>query len=176
MICSGSKAFVWGFDYFCGMKSLRHIVWCFALPILFACAKRPLPISEEVMQYDSGIASLQRDSLIQELPYFFQVAQRLEALPDDMDSAAIQLTAQAYSQMAFAVRMKMENNAEIDALQRVASYQERLADTLGLMRSWLGLAGGIRGVERTRLRTGLSQSGLALHRHPDRCRNLSAIP
>lgn len=161
------------------MKSLHHIVWCFALPILFACAKRPLPISEEEMQqakiqYDSGVASLQRDSLMQGLPYFFQVAQRLEPLSDDMDSAAMQLTAQAYSQMAFAFRMKMENNAEIDALQRVASYQERLADMLGLMRSWLGR--GIRGLERTRLRAGLSQSGLALHRHRDRCRNLYASP
>lgn len=76
MICSGSEAFVLGFDFFCGMKSLHHIVWCFALPILFACAKRPLPISEEEMQqakiqYDSGVASLQRDSLMQGLPYFF---------------------------------------------------------------------------------------------------------
>ena len=39
------------------------------------------------------------------------------------------------------LRMKMENNAEIDALQWAASYQERMADTLGLMQSWLGLAG-----------------------------------
>ena len=65
----------------------------------------------------------------------------MEVLPEDMDSAAMQLTAKAYSQLAFVLRIKMENNAEIDALQQAANYQERMADTLGLMRSWLGLAG-----------------------------------
>ena len=62
-----------------------------------------------------------------------QVVDGLEVLPEDMDSAAMQLTAQAYSQKAFVLRMKMENNAEIDALQWAASYQERMADTPRLM-------------------------------------------
>lgn len=92
-------------------------------------------------QYDSAFRLLQADSLRQAFPLLLQVADGLEVLPEDMDSAAMQLTAQAYSQMAFVLRMKMENNAEIDALQRAVSYQERMADTLGLMQSWLGLAG-----------------------------------
>lgn len=58
-----------------------------------------------------------------------------------MDSAAMQLTAQAYSQMAYVFRLKMENHAEVDALRRAADYQGRLGDTLGLLRSWFGLAG-----------------------------------
>jgi DNA-binding CsgD family transcriptional regulator len=147
-----SEAFVSSFDYFCAMKSLRHIVWCFVLLLLFACAKHPIPISEEAVQqaqiqYDSGVVCLQCDSLRQGLPYFFRVADGLEMLPEDMDSAAMQLTAQAYSQMAFVFRMKMENNAEIDALRRAMGYQERIADTPWLMQSWLSLAGAFQVLE-----------------------------
>ena len=84
---------------------------------------------------------LEQDSLMSAFPLFLKVAESLEVLPEDMDSAAMQLTAQAYSQMACVLRLKMENHAEVDALRRAADYQGRLGDTLGLLRSWFGLAG-----------------------------------
>ena len=131
---------------FAPMKPLRHILRLFVLFCVISCEHMPQHATPEGLQeaekqYESGFICLQQDSLMQAFPHFIQVAEKLEYLPEDMDSAAMQLTAQAYSQMAFVLRMKMENNAEIDALQRAASYQERMADTLGLMQSWLGLAG-----------------------------------
>ena len=128
------------------MKSLKRIVLFSLLFSVLACGKMPKNTSigdlqNAQCQYDSAFRLLQADSLRQAFPLLLQVADELEVLPEDMDSAAMQLTAHVYSQMAFVLRVKMENNAEIDALQQAMNYQERLADTLGLMRSWLGLAG-----------------------------------
>lgn len=128
------------------MRTAWRIVLFFALLFCLACGETTgqhstKSVQEAQCQYDSVFLLLQSDSLRQAFPLLLQVVDGLEVLPEDMDSAAMHLTAQAYSQMAFVLRMKMENNAEIDALQRTASYQERMADTLGLMQSWLGLAG-----------------------------------
>lgn len=128
------------------MKYLRYIIGLGLLLVMAACGKTPQRVSPEVMeeaqcQYDSACFLLQSDSLSQAFPLLLQVADRVEGLPEDMDSAAMRLAAQAYLQMAYVFRMNMENNAEIDALRRAMGYQERLADTLVLIPSWLGLAG-----------------------------------
>ena len=131
---------------FAAMKWLRHIVGLGLLLAMVACGKTPQRVSPEVLeeaqcQYDQAYSLLQSDSLSQAFPLLLQVAEKLESLPEDMDSAAMRLAAQAYLQMAYVFRMNMENNAEVDALRRGIGYQERLADTCALSPSWLGLAG-----------------------------------
>ena len=128
------------------MRTAWRIVSFSALLFCLACGKTTGRHSASVLQeaqhqYDSASRLLQSDSLKQAFPLLLQVADKVETLPEDMDSAAMQLTVQAYSQMAFVFRMKMENNAEIDALRRATGYQEQLADTLRLMHSWFGMAG-----------------------------------
>ena len=83
-----------------------------ALLACSACGRMPKQaltkdLQEAQIQYDSGFRMLEQDSLMSAFPLFIKVAERLEVLPDDMDSAAMQLTAKAYSQMAYVFRLKM---------------------------------------------------------------------
>ena len=95
---------------------------------------------EAQCQYDSACRLLQADSLNQAFPLLLQVADKLEVLPEDMDSAAMQLTSQAYVQMAHVFKLYIEDNAEIDALKRALYYQKRVNDISLTMHANLELA------------------------------------
>jgi hypothetical protein len=127
------------------MKQLRHIIYCLALLPLFACSNRTNAISAEETQqaqnqYDSGVVCLQNDSLMEALPHFFEAANSLERLPEDMTKDEMLLTSKAYFQMANVFRPKMETNAEIDALRQALRYQTVIPDTAWIIKSSLQLA------------------------------------
>ena len=90
--------------------------------------------------YDSGFVRLQQDSMMGAFPYFIQVAQKLEYLPEDMTNEEKFLASRAYYQMAYVFRRKMANNAEIDALRWALAYQRMVQDTTWIVRSSLELA------------------------------------
>lgn len=97
-------------------------------------------MKEAQCQYDSACRLLQTDSLKQALPMLLQAAGKLEVLPEDMDSAAVQLSSQAYVQMAHVFKLYIEDNAEIDALKRALYYQRMVNDTSLTMHANLELA------------------------------------
>ena len=90
--------------------------------------------------YDSGFVRLQQDSMMGAFPYFIQVAEKLEYLPEDMTNEEKLLASRAYYQMAYVFRRKMANNAEIDALRWALAYQRMVQDTTWMVRSSLELA------------------------------------
>lgn len=127
------------------MKSLRYIFGLGLLLAVLACGRMPQYISVEGLEeaqcrYDSACRLLQDDSLKQALPLLLQVADKLEVLPEDMDSTAMQLTSQAYVQMAHVFKSYIEDNAEIDALKRALYYQRMVNDTSLTMHANLELA------------------------------------
>ena len=127
------------------MKWLRCILGLGLLFAVLACGRMPHHILAEDMkeaqcQYDSACRLLQSDSLKQALPLLLQMAGKLEVLPEDMDSAAMQLTSQAYVQMAHVFKLYIEDNAEIDALKRALYYQRMVNDTSLTMHANLELA------------------------------------
>ena len=77
------------------------------------------------------------------LPHFFEVANNLERLPEDMTDEEMLLASKAYYQMAQVFRQKMENNAEIDVLRRALDYQKKVCDTTWVIHSSLQLAGSL---------------------------------
>ena len=127
------------------MKWLRCILGLGVLLAVMACGRMQHHVSAEDMkeaqcQYDSACRLLQSDSLKQALPLLLQMAGKLEVLPEDMDSAAMQLTSQAYVQMAHVFKLYIEDNAEIDALKRALYYQRMVNDTSLTMHANLELA------------------------------------
>lgn len=127
------------------MKPFVRIVSFVVLLSVFACGKQGGVSRQEAMQqaqasYQSGFECLQSDSLLQALPYFFQVSEALERLPADMTAEELLLTSRAYYQMAYVFRQKMENNAEIEVLRRALAYQKRIDDTTWTTRTSLQLA------------------------------------
>jgi len=130
---------------FAGMKWLRCILGLGLLLAVLACGRMTHHVSAEDMKeaqcrYDSACRLLQADSLKQALPLLLQMAGKLEVLPEDMDSAAVQLTSQAYVQMAHVFKLYIEDNAEIDALKRALYYQRMVNDTSLTMHANLELA------------------------------------
>ncbi|MBR2771918.1 MAG: hypothetical protein IKD78_07890, partial [Bacteroidales bacterium] len=127
------------------MKAFRHTLGLFVLLCMIACERMPQHASPEDLEeakahYDSGFVCLQQDSLMQALPYFIQVAEKLEYLPEDMTDEEMLLASRAYYQMAYVFRWKMASNTEIDALQWALAYQRRVQDTTWIVRSSLELA------------------------------------
>lgn len=127
------------------MKWLRCILGLGLLLAVLACGRMTHHVSAEDMkeaqcQYDSACRLLQSDSLKQALPMLLQAAGKLEVLPEDMDSAAVQLSSQAYVQMAHVFKLYIEDNAEIDALKRALYYQRMVNDTSLTMHANLELA------------------------------------
>ena len=61
-------------------------------------------LQEAQAHYDSGFVRLQQDSMMGAFPYFIQVAQKLEYLPEDMTNEEKLLASRAYYQMAFGER------------------------------------------------------------------------
>ncbi len=130
---------------FAAMKAFRHTLGLFVLLCMIACERMPQHASPEDLEeakahYDSGFVCLQQDSLMQALPYFIQVAEKLEYLPEDMTDEEMLLASRAYYQMAYVFRWKMASNTEIDALQWALAYQRRVQDTTWIVRSSLELA------------------------------------
>lgn len=129
---------------FASMKTMRYILGLLLLSLM-ACGKMPRHASEEDLQeaknqYDSGFVRLQQDSLLQAFPYFIQVAGKLEYLPEDMTGEEMLLASRAYFQMAYVFRLKLENNAEIDALNQALYYQRIVNDSTWMFRSSQELA------------------------------------
>lgn len=127
------------------MKRSQYIMGLFVMLLVAACARVPQQASKEAFQeaqcqYDSGFQLFENKALMEAFPYFIQVAGKLEVLPEDMDSAAMQLTSQAYVQMAHVFKSYIENNAEIDALKRALYYQRMVNDTSLTMHANLELA------------------------------------
>ncbi len=134
------------------MKRYRLIVLFVATLAFSACGPRQETLPVEVVQqaqneYESGFVCLQNDCLMEALPHFFEVANCLERLPEDMTDEEMLLVSRAYYQMAHVFRVKMENNTEIDALRRALGYQEKVGDTTWLLRSSLLLAQAFRVVK-----------------------------
>lgn len=130
------------------MKVAWQIVSFFILLSCLGCGKTTGRHSTEAVQnaqieYDSGFICLQNDSLMEALPHFFAVANRLERLPEDMTEDEMLLTSKAYFQMADVFRQKMEHNAEIDALRQALRYQTVIPDTVWIIRSSLQLANAL---------------------------------
>lgn len=116
------------------MKRSQYIMGLFVMLLVAACARVPQQASKEAFQeaqcqYDSGFQLFENKALMEAFPYFIQVAGKLEVLPEDMDSAAMRLTSQAYVQMAHVFKLYIEDNAEIDALKRALYYQRMVNDT-----------------------------------------------
>ena len=127
------------------MKRSQYIMGLFVMLLVAACARVPQQASKEAFQeaqcqYDSGFQLFENKALMEAFPYFIQVAGKLEVLPEDMDSAAMQLTSQAYVQMAHVFKLYIEDNAEIDALKRALYYQRMVNDTSLTMHANLELA------------------------------------
>ena len=125
------------------MNLYRLIVLYFVSLVFSACSQRQNSLAPEAMQqaqtqYDSGYVCLQNDSLMEALPHFFEVAECLERLPEDMTDEEMLLTSRAYYQMAHVFRRKIENNAQIDALRRALYYQKMIPDTTWMI--WTGRA------------------------------------
>lgn len=130
---------------FAAMKAFRHTLGLFVLLCMIACGRMPQHATAEAMKeaqslYDSGFVCLQQDSLMQAFPYFIQVAEKLEYLPEDMTDEEMLLASRAYYQMAYVFRRKIENNAEIDALRWALAYQKKVQDTTWIVRTSLELA------------------------------------
>ena len=126
------------------MKLLRLILVLLLFSVV-ACGKMPQYASEEDLQeaqiqYDSGFQLLQSQDLMEAFPHFIQVAERLEVLPEDMDSDEKLLVSRAYYQMSFVFKRKIETNAEIDALKRALYYQRMVNDSTRVLRTTLELA------------------------------------
>lgn len=127
------------------MKRSQYIMGLFVMLLVAACARVPQQASKEAFQeaqcqYDSGFQLFENKALMEAFPYFIQVAGKLEVLPEDMDSAAMRLTSQAYVQMAHVFKLYIEDNAEIDALKRALYYQKRVNDISLTMHANLELA------------------------------------
>lgn len=127
------------------MKRSQYIMGLFVMLLVAACARVPQQASKEAFQeaqcqYDSGFQLFENKALMEAFPYFIQVAGKLEVLPEDMDSAAMRLTSQAYVQMAHVFKLYIEDNAEIDALKRALYYQRMVNDTSLTMHANLELA------------------------------------
>ena len=127
------------------MKQFRYILWFGLLFTLLSCGRMPQHASETDLQdamayYDSGFVCLQQDSLLQAIPHFIHVAGNLEYLPQDMTGEEMLLASRAYYQMAYVFRLKIESNAEIDALCWALGYQQTVQDTTWMIRSSLQLA------------------------------------
>jgi len=130
------------------VKSVRIIVGCLVLLALWGCGQQRERVADEVMQqaqteYNSGVACLKGDSLMEALPHFFEVANRLEKLPEDMTNEEKLLASKAYYQMANVFGAKMEHNAEIDALHQALGFQTAIHDTTWMVRSSLQLASAL---------------------------------
>ena len=133
------------FLIFAAMKPFHHIVVLALLFSVVACGSEPQHASPEDLQeaqthYDSGYVFLQQDSLMRAFPYFIQVAEKLEYLPEDMTDEEMLLASRAYYQMAYVFRRKIATNVEIDALQCALAYQRMVQDTTWMVRSSLELA------------------------------------
>ena len=127
------------------MKRIFSIGFLMLLLFVVACGNVHQHASSDDLQeaqahYDSGFVRLQQDSLMGAFPYFIQVAQKLEYLPEDMTNEEKLLASRAYYQMAYVFRRKMANNAEIDALRWALAYQRMVQDTTWMVRSSLELA------------------------------------
>lgn len=130
------------------MKVAWQIVSFFILLSCLGCGKTTGRHSTEALQnaqieYDSGVVCLQNDSLMEALPHFFKVANRLEKLPEDMTNEEMLLASKAYYQMANVFGAKMEHNAEIDALHQALGFQTAIHDTTWMIRSSLQLASAL---------------------------------
>ena len=130
------------------MNLYRLIVLYFVSFVFSACSQRqnflvPEAMQQAQTQYDSGYVCLQNDSLMEALPHFFEVANRLEKLPEDMTDEEILLASKAYYQMANVFGAKMEHNAEIDALHQALGFQTAIHDTTWMIRSSLQLASAL---------------------------------
>ena len=127
------------------MKSLQSIWVLLLLLSVMACGRvsqhaSEADLQEAKSQYDSGFVCLQQDSLMQAFPHFLQVAGKLEYLPEDMTDEEMLLASRAYYQMAYVFRLKMETNAEIDALKQALYYQRMVNDSTWIFRSSQELA------------------------------------
>ena len=133
------------FEYFCRMKLFSYIFGLLFLFSVMSCGRMTQHASEVDLRmaqahYDSGFVRLQQDSMMRAFPYFIQVAEKLEYLPEDMTNEEKLLASRAYYQMAYVFRRKMANNAEIDALRWALAYQRMVQDTTWMVRSSLELA------------------------------------
>ena len=127
------------------MKHVLSIGFLMLMLFAVACESVPQHASAEDLQvakahYDSGFVCLQHDNLLPAIPHFIQVAEQLEYLPEDMTDEEMLLASRAYFQMAHVFRLKIENNAEIDALRWALGYQRKVQDTMWIVRSSLELA------------------------------------
>ena len=127
------------------MKPLRYIVVLFILLSMMACGRVPQHASPKDLEeakalYDSGFVCIRQDSLMQAFPHFIQVAEKLEYLPEDMTDEEMLLASRAYFQMAHVFRLKIESNAEIDALRWALGYQRKVQDTTWIVKTSLELA------------------------------------
>ena len=139
---------------FAAMKPFHHIVVLALLFSVVACGSEPQHASPEDLQeaqthYDSGYVFLQQDSLMPAFPYFIQVAEKLEYLPEDMTDEEMLLASRAYYQMAYVFRRKIATNVEIDALQWALAYQRMVQDTTWMVRSSLELASAFSTIKET---------------------------
>ena len=139
---------------FAAMKPFHHIVVLALLFSVVACGSEPQHASPEDLQeaqthYDSGYVFLQQDSLMRAFPYFIQVAEKLEYLPEDMTDEEMLLASRAYYQMAYVFRRKIATNVEIDALQCALAYQRMVQDTTWMVRSSLELASAFSTIKET---------------------------
>ena len=139
---------------FAAMKPFHHIVVLALLFSVVACGSEPQHASPEDLQeaqthYDSGYVFLQQDSLMRAFPYFIQVAEKLEYLPEDMTDEEMLLASRAYYQMAYVFRRKIATNVEIDALQWALAYQRMVQDTTWMARSSLELASAFSTIKET---------------------------
>ena len=103
------------------MKRLRYLLDLLLLLFMAACGKmpeqaHPEAIDKAQIQYDSGFQLFENKALMEAFPYFIQVAEKLEVLPEDMNSEEKLLTSRAYYQMGLVFKTKMETNAEIETL------------------------------------------------------------
>lgn len=127
------------------MKRSQYIVGLFVMLLVAACARVPQQASKEVLQeaqcrYDSGFLLFENKELMEAFPYFIQVAEKLEVLPEDMNPEEKRLTSQAYYRIGLVFKNKMETNAEIEALKRALCYQQMVNDSSLVLRSSLTLA------------------------------------
>lgn len=103
------------------MSRSLYIISLVLFVVLFSCGKVERDgedFDAAMISYDSGFYYHSNGDNYEALPYYFETANLLEILPEDMSSNDMNLTAQAYHQMGIIMCRCFQNRQGIDALKR----------------------------------------------------------
>mgnify|MGYP003503525295 FL=1 len=110
---------------------------------LFSCVKVERDsehFDAAMISYDSGFYYHSNGIINEALPYYFETANLLEVLPEEMSHKDMNLTARAYHQMGMILSRYFQHRQSIDAYKQAYYYENIIQDTIWLNRTRLQLA------------------------------------